>query len=369
VNRTTIDPSRFSSHRGLNLFQTVLLLGLMTGYAGVASWLLWGADGLWFLLVWGAILLFFSPQLSGRWILRMYGARYVPPEQAAEYHHALAILASRASLPRPPTLWWVPSSMVNAFAVGSRDASAIAVTDGLLRTLLAARVGRRPGPRNRPYRPRRPLCHGTGRRHLAPHFGHELRRPRAIFLSLPQALAGGDVDWWPLIPLAAAPQVNLLAQLGLSRTREFDADLTAARLTDDPEALASALVRLERVQNGFLRRIFFPGRGLPEPSWLRTHPTTEERVHASHGPAQRHTGTLVPRLFLQAARLSPRSPAATPPRRLVGLLVLRDTRVTLVARDAMRGRNHKAEKPRRLQNPQFPHLFILLPGIESAQIL
>ena len=54
--------------------------------------------------------------------------------------------------------------------------------------------------------------------------------------------------------------------------------LEAARLTDDPDGLASALLKLERVQNGFLRRSFFPGRGLPEPSWLRTHPTTEERV-------------------------------------------------------------------------------------------
>ena len=279
MRRTTaIDPGRFSSHRGLNRFQTTLLLGLMTGYAGFASWLLWGADGLWFLLVWGAILLFFSPQLSGRWILRMYDARYIPPEQAAEYHHALAILASRASLPRPPTLWWVPSSMVNAFAVGNRDASAIAVTEGLLRTL---------SPRELVA----VLAHETA------HIAHgdlfvmgladvisrltsamSLVGLALIFLALPQVLAGGDVNWWPLILLAAAPQVSLLAQLGLSRTREFDADLTAARLTEDPEALASALVKLERIQNGFMRRIFFPGRGLPEPSWLRTHPTTEERV-------------------------------------------------------------------------------------------
>lgn len=278
MNQTTIDPSRFSSHRGLNRFQTVLLLGLMTGYAAVASWLLWGPDGLWFLLAWGAMLLFFSPQLSGRWILRMYGARYIPPEQAAEYHHALAILAGRASLPRPPTLWWVPSSMVNAFAVGSRDASAIAVTEGLLRTLspreLVAVLAHETAH----------IAHGDlfvmgladviSRLTSAMSFAGLV----LIFLSLPQALAGGDVDWWPLILLAAAPQISLLAQLGLSRTREFDADLTAARLTDDPEALALALVKLERVQNGFMRRIFFPGRGLPEPSWLRTHPTTEERV-------------------------------------------------------------------------------------------
>jgi heat shock protein HtpX len=168
--------------------------------------------------------------------------------------------------------------MVNAFAVGRRNESAIAVTDGLLRTL---------SPRELVS----VLAHETA------HIAHGdlfvmgladvISRITSamsfvglflIFMSLPQALAGGDVQWLPLILLAAAPQVSLLAQLGLSRTREFDADLTAARLTDDPEGLSSALVKLERVQNGFLRRIFFPGSGVPEPSWLRTHPTTEERV-------------------------------------------------------------------------------------------
>lgn len=278
MHRTAVDPARFTSHRGLNRLQTLLLLGLMTGYAGFVSWLLWGRDGLWFLVIWGALLLLFSPRLSARWVLRMYGARPVPPAQAPEYHHVLGVLAGRAGLPAAPTLWWVPSPMVNAFAVGSRDASAIAVTDGLLRTLTPREVAA-------------VLAHETA------HIAHGdlfvmgladvISRITSamsfaglflILLSLPQALAGGEVSWWPLLLLAAAPQVSLLAQLGLSRAREFDADLTAARLTDDPEGLAQALVKLERVQDGFLRRILFPGRGVPEPSWLRTHPTTGERV-------------------------------------------------------------------------------------------
>jgi heat shock protein HtpX len=275
---TSIDPDRFTSHRGLNRLQTLLLLGLMTGYAGFVGWMLWGPDGLWFLAVWGAFLLLFSPQLSARWVLRMYGARPVAPAQAPEYHQALSTLAVRAGLPQAPSLWWVPSPMVNAFAVGSRDASAIAVTDGLLRTLspreLVAVLAHETAH----------IAHGDlfvmGLADVISRITSAMSFTGLvlILLSLPQALAGGDVDWWPLLLLAAAPQVSLLAQLGLSRTREFDADLTAARLTDDPEALAAALVKLERVQNGFMRRIFFPGRGLPEPSWLRTHPTTEERV-------------------------------------------------------------------------------------------
>jgi len=278
MHQTAIDPARFSSHRGMNRFQTLLLLGLMTGYAGLVSWLLWGVDGLWFVLIWGAVLVFLSPQLSARWVLKMYNARPIPVDQAPQYHQALHVLADRANLQAPPSLWWVPSPTVNAFAVGRKEASAIAVTDGLLRSL---------SPRELVA----VLAHETA--HIAHgdlivmNLADVISRLTSamsfvglvfIFLSLPQALAGGEVDWWPLFLLAVAPQVNLLAQLGLSRTREFDADLTAARLTDDPQGMASALVKLERIERGFLRRFFFPGQGVPMPSWLRTHPTNTERV-------------------------------------------------------------------------------------------
>lgn len=274
----TIDPQRYFSHRGLNRLQTLLLLGLMTGYAGLAGWLLWGPDGLWLVLLWGMALLIFSPQLSARWVLRMYSARPLHYEQAPQYHQALAALAERAGLIRPPSLWWIPSPVVNAFAVGTQRDSAIAVTDGLLRTLAPRELVA-------------VLAHETA--HIAHgdlfvmSLADVISRLTAamsfvgmvlLFLALPQALGGGTVNWWPLILLAVAPQVSLLAQLGLSRTREFDADLTAAQLTDDPDGLARALIKLERIQNGFFRRILFPGRGVPEPSWLRTHPTTEERV-------------------------------------------------------------------------------------------
>ena len=291
---TAIDPDRFSSHRGVNRFQTLLLLGFMTGYAGLVSWLLWGVDGLWFVLVWGAVLLFLSPRLSARWVLRMYKARPVAPDQAPQYHQALQVLAGRAHLAAPPSLWWVPSPTVNAFAVGRRDASAIAVTDGLLRSL---------SPRELIA----VLAHETA--HIAHgdlmvmNLADVISRLTSamsfvglvfIFLALPQALAGGEVEWWPLFLLAIAPQVNLLAQLGLSRTRELDADLTAARLIDDPQAMASALVKLERIEQGFLRRFFFPGQGMPMPSWLRTHPTNAERVQRlldlQRGPSEPWSG-------------------------------------------------------------------------------
>ena len=69
-----------------------------------------------------------------------------------------------------------------------------------------------------------------------------------------------------------------MAQLGISRIREYDADLNAIRLTKDPRGLANALVKIERVQNGWLEHLFMSGRKIPEPSFLRTHPPTAERV-------------------------------------------------------------------------------------------
>jgi heat shock protein HtpX len=56
--------------------------------------------------------------------------------------------------------------------------------------------------------------------------------------------------------------------------REFDADRLAAELTGDPQGLALALAKIERESRAWL----LPGWGNPEPSWLRTHPATTERI-------------------------------------------------------------------------------------------
>ena len=66
--------------------------------------------------------------------------------------------------------------------------------------------------------------------------------------------------------------------MALSRTREFDADLEAARLTGDPDGLASALQKLEKAQGRLWEGVILPGGRIPDPSILRSHPLTDERV-------------------------------------------------------------------------------------------
>ncbi len=100
-----------------------------------------------------------------------------------------------------------------------------------------------------------------------------------LLASLPVLLVEGTPILWLLVALLVlAPTIGSLLQLALSRTREYDADLDAAGLTGDPRGLASALAKLEYHQGGLLETLFLPGRRIPEPSLLRTHPDTKRRI-------------------------------------------------------------------------------------------
>lgn len=259
-------------HRWLNRLQTGLLVLTLVGIAAAAGRLPFGEGCLWLALfaVAGALLL--EPVAASALSLRLYRVRALHPQQA---HEMWALLRE---LPATPVPHYVPSAVVNAFATGSKQEASIALTDGLLRSL---------SPRE-----------------LAGVFAHEvahianedlrvmgladsvsrltcllaLMGQIAILLSLPALLVGAAEVYWPgLLLLAASPQLALLAQLGLSRVREFDADRLAAELTGDPQGLASALAKIERVSRSW-RAWLWPGWGNPEPSCLRTRPATQERI-------------------------------------------------------------------------------------------
>ncbi|EEY9904473.1 M48 family metalloprotease [Escherichia coli] len=268
-------------HRWLNRLQTALLVLTLPGIAAVAGSLLLGDGGLWLALAAAGFTLLLEPAAASGLTLRLYGARPLYPDEAPDLWAVLRELAARAGLPAVPVPHYVPSGVVNAFATGSKHHAAIALTDGLLRSLTP-----------------RELTGVLG--HEIAHIANEdlrvmgladsisrlthllallaLLGQLAIVLSLPALLLGvAEVNWPALLLLAVAPQLALLAQLGLSRVREFDADRLAAELTGDPHGLASALAKIERVSRSW-RAWLLPGWGNPEPSWLRTHPATAERI-------------------------------------------------------------------------------------------
>jgi heat shock protein HtpX len=102
----------------------------------------------------------------------------------------------------------------------------------------------------------------------------------ALLLNLPSFLIGGQagMPWAGVLLLMAAPSIGATLQLALSRTREYDADLGAAMLTGDPDGLASALLKLERAQRRNWEGMVLPGGRVPDPSILRSHPRTRDRI-------------------------------------------------------------------------------------------
>jgi len=265
-------------HRWLNRLQTALLVVTLLGIATIAGSLLFGDMGLWLALTVAGITLLIEPAAASGLTLRLYGARALHPSEAPDLWALVRELAARAGLPAVPVPHYAPSAMVNAFATGSAHRPAIVLTDGLLRSLT---------PRELTGVVAHEVAHIANKDLRVMGLADSISRLThfmallgqiAILISLPALLLGAvDIHWPALILLVVAPQLALLAQFGLSRVREFDADRLAAELTHDPHGLAMALAKIERVSHSW-RAWLLPGWGNPEPSWLRTHPATAERI-------------------------------------------------------------------------------------------
>lgn len=274
-----LDQAERRRHKIRNVVHSILLLGGIIVLLGLCGWVLFGPNGLIGMAIGAALAFAFSPQISPHLVLRMYRAREVGPRDLPEVLQVLAVLAERAGLERIPRLYYVPSTMLNAFAVGGREDAVIAVTDGILRTLSLRELAGVLAHEISHIRNRdlwlMSIADLAGRlTHMMSLFGIAL-----VMISLPLWLRGAGGVPVLLIPLLVfAPQITTLLQLALSRAREFDADLDAAGLTGDPDGLAAALAKLDRYQRSAWEQILMPGYRLPQPSVLRTHPPTGERI-------------------------------------------------------------------------------------------
>ncbi len=265
------------AHRWRNRLHTWLMVSGSALLMALIAYSVFGTSG----IVWAVVLTAFGLWQAGRvspkMVLRLYKARALTSEEVPQLHQLMRELTRRADLPAVPQLYYVPSQMMNAFAVGKINDSAVAVTDGLIRNLtLRQLVG--------------VLAHEVS--HIRNEdltvmaLGDVLSRLTGtlstigLLIGIPAALltGGGVFPWVTIAALVAAPTIGGLLQLALSRAREYDADLDAAGLTGDPEGLASALQTLEQKQGSMWEKLVLPGSRSPEPSLLRSHPKTSDRV-------------------------------------------------------------------------------------------
>lgn len=274
----------------MNQFKTVALLGLLSGLLVAIGYLIvGGTSGIILGIVMAAVMNLGSWYFSDKIALAAYRAQPVNPEQAPGLYQMLERLSQRANIPTP-ALYVVPSPAANAFATG-RDPkhAAVAVTEGIVNILSEEEL------------------EGVIAHELS-HIIHRDTLTQAVAATIGGAISqlaymaqwasyGGMVGQngerrganplGLLFAVFLAPLAATVIQMGISRTREFEADAGAARLTSNPRALASALQRLEAGARQMPidgNPAFSPlliinslsGQGLA--SLFSTHPSTQARI-------------------------------------------------------------------------------------------
>ena len=264
-------------HRS-NRVQSALMVVGMVLILGVCGLVMSGLPGLVGASVIALVILVTSARVSPQVVLRGYKAVPLDAARAPGLVQALAALARRAGIPNVPKLYYVPSKMLNAFAVGRGEQASIALTDGLLRQLSEREVVAVLAHE---------LSHILHNDLFVMGLADAFSRVTAIIgqvgqvlvlLAIPSLLLGVSVPWLPALVLLAAPAANALLQLALSRSREYEADYGAAQITGDPLGLAMALRKIEGVHGNWFEKVLMPGRREPAPALLRTHPKTQDRL-------------------------------------------------------------------------------------------
>jgi heat shock protein HtpX len=262
-----------------DLLHTFAILLAMGGLFALLGWMIFGLLGLIVSLMLAGVVLMSTPRITPPMILKMYGARQFTPREAPGLHAITSDLAARAGLENPPLLYYVPSSVMNAFSVGSRASSAIALSDRLVRFLspreLRGVIAHEMSHiRNNDLRLHTLADMMTRITSLLSFLGQLL-----ILLYLPvMYLSDMRIPIFFIAVLIFAPTASMLLQRALSRNREFVADITAVSLSKDPEGLASALGKMDSYEKSFWDILILPGRKVPDPSIMRTHPGTHERI-------------------------------------------------------------------------------------------
>ncbi len=270
--------------------KTVFLLILLSGLILFLGRTMGGTTGLYIAGGFALLMNVGSYWYSDKIVLSAYRAKEVSPSEAPGLHRMVEELAKAAGIPKP-RVCLIPEAAPNAFATGRNPEHAVvAVTEGLLRLMSPEEL----------------------RGVLAHEIGHVVNRD-ILIQSLTGVLAsvvmfvanmlqwgaifgmgrssddnnGGGGAAGALLLALLAPIAASLIQFAISRSREFIADETGARLAGSPQGLASALLKLTAYSKQAPMRHGGPATAhlfIVNPfaggvaNLFSTHPPVEERV-------------------------------------------------------------------------------------------
>jgi heat shock protein HtpX len=268
-----------------NTLKTTFLLGALTGLLMLFGQIFGGRAGMIFAFGFAVIMNFGSYWFSDKIVLALYRAKPVGESDDPELHSIVRNLATRAGLPMP-RVYRIPQATPNAFATGRNPNHAVvAVTDGIRQLLTPDELSGVIG-------------------HELAHIGHRDILISSIAATLAGAImmlanmarwalifgGGRDDDNNPLGALAMAilaPIAAVIIQMAVSRSREYQADATGARIAGNPYHLAVALEKLSMASkripmasNPATSHMFivkpFSGKSILQ--LFSTHPPVEKRV-------------------------------------------------------------------------------------------
>ncbi len=224
-----------------NQIKTVLLLGLLTGLLLFLGQLIGGTSGLYTGLMLSLLMNIGTYWFSDKLVLRMYGAQPADETSYKELHKIVEEVSREAKIPKP-RVYVVPIQQANAFATGRNPKhSAVACTKGIIELLTKEELK---GVRAHE------ISHIKNRDTLIATAAATVAGVISwlAFMARIGALGGNDRDRSSGLELFAlaflTPIIALIIQLAISRSREYFADETGARLIKNGKPLATALRKL-----------------------------------------------------------------------------------------------------------------------------
>lgn len=270
-----------------NQFKTAILMAAITALFIVIGGMIGGHRGMMIALVIALGMNFFSYWSSDKMVLRMYNAQEVNETSAPQFYGMIRELATRAKLPMP-RVYLVNEDAPNAFATGRNPShAAVVATTGILRLLSEREMRGVMGHE---------LTHVKHRDILISTVSATMAGAISALANMAMFFGGRDENGRPANPVASmavallAPLAASLIQMAISRAREFEADRGGAEISGDPQALASALDKIQRYAQGIAfpaaeahpataqMMIMNPLSGGGVQNLFSTHPPTEERI-------------------------------------------------------------------------------------------